>query len=132
MIVTSWEDRGFVCFINHSEMFDTFNGYMIVPKSHPWNGQNYENIPVDVHGGLTFSENINNYWVLGFDTNHHGDAYGPNANSPASLLQNYGTYRDVDYVKNELKNLVDQALKEGPGFNLQGIARQLLNVENIF
>lgn len=68
------------------------NGYVAVPKSHPWFGKSYvgeiEN-QIDVHGGITFSgkfkttKNLiminkgdklpDDYWVFGFDTMHYLD-----------------------------------------------------------
>ena len=32
------------------------NGYVLIPEGHPLHGTHYNNINVDVHGGLTFSE----------------------------------------------------------------------------
>lgn len=69
------------------------NGYVAVPKDHPYYGKSYSEIDVDVHGGLTFSSegskvvelwsnieliegnlgNLEDYWIFGFDTCHHGD-----------------------------------------------------------
>ncbi len=58
------------------------NGYVIIPKGHKLYGVNYEEIDVNVHGGLTFSEFANDLdwsempeyskdgWVVGFDTAH--------------------------------------------------------------
>ena len=56
------------------------NGYVRIPEGHPYYEKNYEDIPVSVHGGLTFSNHIfdngkyfsDGYWV-GFDTAHYGD-----------------------------------------------------------
>lgn len=55
------------------------NGYVRIIEGHPFYDKGYENIPVNVHGGLTFSEHImdnekwsDGYWV-GFDTAHYGD-----------------------------------------------------------
>lgn len=63
------------------------NGYVIIPKGHKMHGVGYDDIPVDVHGGLTFSEHIDeelqkawgldesdigNY-IVGFDTAHYQD-----------------------------------------------------------
>ena len=55
------------------------NGYVRIVEGHPFYGMNYMDIPVSVHGGLTFSEHITNsdnwsdgFWV-GFDTAHYGD-----------------------------------------------------------
>lgn len=73
------------------------NGYVAVPKDHPYYGKHYDDIEdIDIHGGLTFSENgkwcYNNYedleiiegnkedlkdcWVFGFDTCHWMDDLG--------------------------------------------------------
>lgn len=54
------------------------NGYVILPKDHPFYGVHYDEINsfVEVHGGLTYSdyeENGHNGWCVGFDTNHLGD-----------------------------------------------------------
>jgi len=56
------------------------NGYVRITEGHPYYEKNYDDIPVDVHGGLTFSDNIfgdskhfsDGYWI-GFDTAHYGD-----------------------------------------------------------
>lgn len=53
-----------------------YNGYILVPVDHPWFGKDYNEIEVDVHGGLTFARAhpyIKDIWVLGFDTAHYGD-----------------------------------------------------------
>ncbi|WP_131667424.1 hypothetical protein [Psychrobacter pygoscelis] len=60
------------------------NGYVVIPKSSSWHGVEYTSIPVDVHGGLTWSslgsEFVNDpdcvdgdAWIIGFDICHHGD-----------------------------------------------------------
>lgn len=65
------------------------NGYVLIPEDHPYHGISYENIRVDVHGGLTFSEIVDEEfikdwkdslseedlgsWCVGFDTYHFGD-----------------------------------------------------------
>jgi len=55
------------------------NGYVRIVEGHPFYDMNYMDIPVNVHGGLTFGDNImdsnhfpDGYWV-GFDTAHYGD-----------------------------------------------------------
>jgi len=62
------------------------NGYVVVPKGHKYHGVGYDNIPVDVHGGLTFAENASEIdwpeiprgcksgWIVGFDTAHYNDS----------------------------------------------------------
>jgi len=64
------------------------NGYVVIFKGHPMYGKHYGEVPVDVHGGLTFSESVNSVignfpelteemkdgWVFGFDTAHYNDS----------------------------------------------------------
>lgn len=63
------------------------NGYVILDEGHPWFGKNYNDIPVDIHGGLTYGDFINENtvfsfgvdkedigkYMIGFDTFHLGD-----------------------------------------------------------
>lgn len=55
------------------------NGYIGLPPEHPWYGKPYDDIPADVHGGLTYSRNYkpkeepDGYWWIGFDTGHLDD-----------------------------------------------------------
>lgn len=67
------------------------NGYVVIPVGHPAHGKHYDSIDVEVHGGLTFSELIDEKmlkewaanhgltaddigkWVVGFDTCHYAD-----------------------------------------------------------
>ena len=64
------------------------NGYVILEKNHPYFGKEYDEIPVDVHGGLTYGREITEKmielwdelseedlgkWIVGFDTGHFED-----------------------------------------------------------
>lgn len=74
------------------------NGYALLPKEHPWYSKNYDDIPVAVHGGLTFGDkfphrwfsekremqmceemqtldidDLKDMWCIGFDCAHAGD-----------------------------------------------------------
>lgn len=45
----TWLQRGFInC--------GWGNGYVLIPEGHPLHGEHYDKIDVDVNGGLTFSE----------------------------------------------------------------------------
>lgn len=73
----------------HSIMdFGWGNGYVVLPVGHKYHGVDYDNIPCEVHYGLTFSDLITedfieNWpeltkedlggWLVGFDTAHHND-----------------------------------------------------------
>lgn len=62
------------------------NGYACIPPGHPLHGKDYNEIDVDIHGGLTFSDSSNecdwpeipeeckkDHWIVGFDCAHYGD-----------------------------------------------------------
>ncbi len=63
------------------------NGYVCVSKDHPLYGKHYNEVDLQVHGGLTFSTQISaeyalmyglsedyvDMWAFGFDTCHYGD-----------------------------------------------------------
>jgi len=57
----------------------SINAYFGVPITHPLAGHSYDNIPVDVHGGLTFSHEGDDkylpsgFWWYGADYAHSGD-----------------------------------------------------------
>jgi hypothetical protein len=97
------------------------NGYVLLPKNHPFYKVHYDNINVYAHGGLTYSElfkseyflkwieNLefdgdvtyenfkffDDYWVIGFDTSHYGD-------------NEYNCHKS--YVMNETIDLMNQCL----------------------
>lgn len=56
------------------------NAYVGVPSSHPLAGHAYDDLPVQAHGGLTFSEAgkaespwPKGWWWYGWDYSHSGD-----------------------------------------------------------
>lgn len=53
------------------------NGYAALPIGHVYHGTNYDDIPITIHGGLTYGQmeeiDGNDYWVVGFDCAHWGD-----------------------------------------------------------
>lgn len=91
-------------------------GYIGVPEWHPWHGQDYDSIEASVHGGLTYAasdlprtETVTGIsWWIGFDCAHSGDMMPFLDNS---LRFSGDTYRDLEYVKNECRYLVDQMLE---------------------
>ena len=84
------------------------NGYVVIPKGHKLHGKDYDNIDVDVHGGLTFAANSDELdweelieedkggYVVGFDCAHAGDN---SENCPKR------------YVEKEAENLKEQLEK---------------------
>jgi hypothetical protein len=100
-------------------------GYVGVPSSHPFHKRFYDDVPVDVHGGLTYSDSCqhskdesqgvchipepgssDDVWWFGFDCAHLYDL------SPgimrAGLVFKGDVYRDVNYVAAEVTSLAAQ------------------------
>jgi hypothetical protein len=109
---TIFEDRGFLCIIRQVDGSGHLCGYVITPMTHKINKETYANdwdIPLNCHGGVTFTENLTlhnlAYNVIGFDCNHGCD-YSP----LMPFMGDPSNYKDVNYVTNELKNMVTELL----------------------
>lgn len=118
------ESTGYRCFIQRHPEFKHLCGYVELPKEHKLYGKDYmdnEEIfnEIDVHGGVTYTNEIKfkqqNYtidYVVGFDCAHAGD-YSPYFLPFLGMNKRIAneTYKDIEYVTNECKNLAKQ-LKE--------------------
>lgn len=112
-------------------------GYAAVPPGHPLHGKPYDEIDVDVHGGLTYANvcaghichvpkpgEPDNVWWFGFDCGHGGD-FSPGMHASLQLHGfregNYDhatavaaatwlveVYRDLPYVRAEIERLAGQ------------------------
>lgn len=121
-----WQDEatGMPCIARRSPNLGFWCGYVGVSEGHPHFGQNYNDVNVDVHGGLTFADFCNKegdeatsichvpgpgesdrvFW-FGFDCGHAWDL------SPAwdrKWIGEHETYRDLDYVRQQCANLARQ------------------------
>lgn len=131
---------GYPALIVRSQTTGSLCGYVGVPPGHPAHRKNYNDVEVEVHGGLTYANECSgrvchvpadgesgDVWWLGFDTAHGGD-YTPAIEAtlgqlPGHTLEPYvehdGTelwlpkYRTLDYVRQSVEDLAIQ-LKE-PG-----------------
>lgn len=70
--IESGTHQGVEWAIVQAPMFGAINGYVRIPKGHPWRDKDYDDIPVDCPGGLTYAGRDG--WV-GFDTLHSGDMW---------------------------------------------------------
>jgi len=89
-------------------------GYLRLPPSNRFHGKGYDEIDVDVHGGLTFfhhslnidmnrwDENTGGWWI-GFDCGHFMDTI-PNYKK----FDRDSTYKNIWYVVRELERLYKQ------------------------
>ena len=95
----------FKCYIKRMKSSQHLCGYVVIPESHLMYRIHYNDIDdikvINIHGGLTFSEEVNNEWLLGFDCAHINDLQ-------PGYMNTSGTYRDMEYVRIELESLVDQ------------------------
>ncbi len=107
-------------------------GYVGLPKGHPDFGASYNDVEVEVHGGLTYGEKCDgsrichvpepgesdDRWWLGFDCHHCWDiapgfevrlkSTGTDVRDPESQ------YRDVRYVRNQTEHLAEQLARRIP------------------
>lgn len=91
------------------------NGYAVIHKNHPYYGRHYDNINIDVHGGLTYGRSVevvrlwksppaivkdlsDDWVVIGFDTAHAWDTI---ARWPESevLKETQRMQKQLTYVK---------------------------------
>lgn len=116
--------KGFDCLINRviwERGAGHLCGYVAVKKEHPAYGKGYDDVAVDIHGGLSYSNKCSgeichkvedgeddNVWWLGFDCAHYSD-YIPGQANP--FQGENDTYRTIEYVKWECESLVDQLLE---------------------
>jgi hypothetical protein len=89
-------------------------GYIRIPPSHPWHNKDYNDIPADVHGGLTYT-NVDaegNYWI-GFDCAHLYDLQDKSLpyKYPYTREEPMGTIKTLEYVRQQCHNLCEQATK---------------------
>jgi hypothetical protein len=113
---------GLPCFIKRHEDFKTLNGYVGVPEINQYYEKDYNDLDVDVHGGLTFANGgvhkiFGYYWWFGFDCAHAFD-YSPGrtelmekAGTPAITMRslfNDEVYRNMPYVQEQCIQLAYQ------------------------
>lgn len=103
------EHLGIPWVVAKAPMFGALNGYVRLPEGHPWHGLDYEEIEVDVHGGVTYHSGG---WI-GFDTLHFADIW---PGSP-EFMKESSSPSDIRWtaerVQNEVKNLARQVAEHG-------------------
>jgi hypothetical protein len=65
--------KGYDIVIKFFENDNHYCSYVKVPKNHRYNGIDYHDIDIKVHGGLTFSDKIEDDWWIGWDYGHYFD-----------------------------------------------------------
>lgn len=131
----TFENDGFVCralrIVDSDDKGIIYGGhwcgYVRLPEGHAWINKEGLNIDCDIHGGITFTgerfEDIRGFWV-GFDCAHASDIlpsvdnlfsenYQPDllVDQISAFIPNFTnkTYKNIDFVINELKSLAEKA-----------------------
>lgn len=95
----------YLCKIKRHDSIKHLCGYVVLTKYNNFYGKEYDDIPVQVHGGLTFSGEVDGEWLIGFDCAHHGDITPGCGYEHLSYM---GTYKDMNFVKSECESLAEQ------------------------
>lgn len=117
-----WEHAGLKCAVVMNRENGNRCGYVRVPLGHADYGKQYDDVGVDVHGGLTFDalepcahEDGQGHW-FGFDCAHSGDAlYAPDSPEALEMRIKYpgmsvldGHYWTQAEVEAETERLAEQ------------------------
>ena len=96
-------------------------GYVGVSKYHPWYGKDYNEVDLDVHGGLTYAGMRDDLWWFGYDCAHLGDARDPELMSDEyknvllgrNLNFDGDTIKTLDFCVNECESMAAQLNARG-------------------
>lgn len=108
-----FEIKGFTCKIVRHPSLKHLCGYVHLKPNNVLYGIDYYYIDVDVHGGITFSAQKGSNWVIGFDCCHANDLVPQTYMlfKDVPFFHRAEVYRNVQFVKNELLNLVNQLIE---------------------
>jgi hypothetical protein len=122
---------GFACFALRHPDLGHWCGYVGVPREHPLYGTSHDDVDVEFHGGLTYSDTCrggichepapgmpDDVWWLGGDFAHFCD-FSPAMRARLRSLgfdrEHDDIYRDLPYVRRQIEQLAEQlsALAQG-------------------
>lgn len=129
-IEREWEHAGLKCAVVMQQEAGIRCGYVRVPPSHLMYGTPYDEVDVQVHGGLTFAEqepcieDDGQGWWFGFDCGHAHDLrndpdvdistfpaerrYGIEIERRIDMHRFGARYRSQAYVERETEHLAEQ------------------------
>lgn len=102
-------------------------GYVLIPVDHPYHHKIYNDMQIECHYGLTYSEVSDGHWI-GFDCGHLGDLIPSMKKLRESFTMKQfhqqfpipeewkdsplfsTTYKNMDYCIEECKSIVDQLI----------------------
>lgn len=92
--------------------------YVLLTKEDKRYGKDWSEIPYVVHGGITYSSSKlhlqpeENWRWIGFDCGHAGDLSGTYQLDKEYIFWTHSTYKTIEFVEQELKDLVEQILAD--------------------
>lgn len=96
----------FDCLIRRVPRSGHLCGYVKLTRDNDYFGKEYDDIPLNCHGGLTYASEHDGIWLIGFDCAHLGDLkpfYNDN-----EVYGNDGLYKDMEYVVKECESICEQ------------------------
>ena len=71
-----FEHAGYRCLVGMNTLDAHRCGYVDVPAGHPAHGMGFRSLDdaLSVHGGVTYAEEVDGCWRVGFDCGHISDA----------------------------------------------------------
>lgn len=110
------------CFLRRNPNTLTLCGYVVLTSDNKLFGLDYDDIYtkmfISIHGGLTYSDEQEGGWIIGFDCAHAGDL------CPA-FPHFDGIYRTKEFVISECEKLAEEVSK------FSGIIKRLQNIESV-
>lgn len=86
--------------------------YVFLPKEHKYYGKSYDEIDIDCHGGLTYSDEelifnplVYNDWVIGWDYAHYNDYMGYYGSDSFENSKKWTTEELFEEVKQVIEQL---------------------------
>jgi hypothetical protein len=96
----------FECTIKRVKHGGYLCGYVTLTTDNDFFGLEYDDIPVDCHGGLTYASNQGPNWVIGFDCAHYDDLQPFYTNQ--DIYGDKRVYRDMEFVTEECESICEQ------------------------
>ena len=97
----------FKCYIRRVPRSGHLCGYVHLTPDNDYYGYEYDDIPVNCHGGLTYGSEHDNEWVIGFDCAHYQDLQ-PFYTEQELYSGSENQYRDMEFVKHQCESICEQ------------------------
>lgn len=97
LIIKDWEHAGLRCVLLHGSRFGNGpNGYVRVSPGHPYENDDYDDVPVEVWGGLTFRcLDSEGYTWFGWDDAHANAFMGSHQEETEGLATQLSELHDL-------------------------------------